>query len=223
MQYEKSINCVDDCVTQYLNESNNIFWANIKDIIKKHNCEYVLHKGKYTFWLDLIVFSDNELDVTNCVNELDVMTNLCFDWHYSMETRSSEIWVQHCRRDWKSQTEHAQLILKQSKSKCNTYYFACSHRVKSKFEVLSLEEGISLLQSILPSNQFRFEIVNGKTQMDTKPYNAIVVHDITLKFTQIKALKKVIKTEKDTYFKTTMGNYLGLSDIQQAQDFPTWI
>ena len=59
--------------------------------------------------------------------------------------------------------------------------------------------------------------------MDTKPYDAIVVHDITLKFTQIKALKKVIKTEKDTYFKTIMGNYLALSDIQQAQDFPTWI
>ena len=60
--------------------------------------------------------------------------------------------------------------------------------------------------------------------MDTTTYDAIVVHDITLKkYTQIKALKKVIKTENDTYFKTTMGNYLGLSDIKQAQDFPTWI
>jgi hypothetical protein len=151
------------------------------------------------------------------------MTNLCFDWHYSIKKGLSEIWVQYCRRDWKSQTEHAQLILKQSKNKCNTYYFACSHRVKYKFDILSLEDGINLLQSILPSNQFRFEIVNGKTQLDTKPYDAIVVHDITLNFTQIKALKKVIKTEKDTYFKTIMGNYLALSDIQQAQDFPTWI
>lgn len=223
MQYEKSINCVDGCVTQYLNESNNIFWTNIKDIIKKHNCEYVLHNGKYTFWLDLIVFSDNEADVTNCVNELDVMTNLCFDWHYNMQTHSSEIWVQYCERDWKSQTELAQLILKQSKNKCNTYYFACSHRVKYKFDVLSLEEGIKLLQSILPSNQFRFEITNGKTQMDTTTYNAIVVHDMTLKYTQIKALKKVIKTENDTYFKTTMGNYISLSTINTEQDFPTWI
>ena len=217
MEYKKSVDCLDGCVTRYLNNNNNIFWTTIQEIVKKHNCEYILHRGKYSSWLDFAIFSENVEDVTNCANELDLVTNLCMDTH------SNEIWVRYSYRDWSHSDDVTKLIFKNGKSKSDKYYFVCCHHIKLKYKILSLEDGVKLLQSILPSKQFRFVISNGKTQMDKKPYDAIVVHDITLKYTQIKALTKVIKTEEDTYFKTTMGNYISLSDIKQAQDFPTWI
>ena len=217
MEYKKSVDYRDSCVKRYLNNNNNIFWTTIQEIVKKHNCEYILHQGKYTNWLDFAIFSENVEDVTNCANELDLVTNLCMDTH------SNEIWVRYSYRDWSHSDDVTKLIFKNGKSKSDKYYFVCCNRIKLKYEILSLEDGVKLLQSILPSNQFRFVISNGKTQMDKKSYDAIVVHDITLKYTQIKALTKVIKTEEDTYFQTTMGNYISLSDIKQAQDFPTWI